>query len=320
MRHVPIPRRTGWAVLALVPSLVVGCGKDHVTGPPPPPPQLTSPRIAFISDRGGTQGIYLLNPSTGSVVGLTPAGVYDVDPAISPDGRRIAFATPVGGVNRLMTMAVNGTDRVFCGSSTQLGASQPHWSPDGKRIVFTGTSYRDGTTDVYTISATGGSLQPLTSNGVSHAFAWSPDGSRILYVSRRAPDASYGFPIDTLRDVTPDGSTVRTLLVLAIDFIGADYSPDGSHIVFDYWDFTRGFSLEICDEDGASRVLVARGNPDLEGLSAPSWSPDGAAIVFSARLSSLSSDLYTATPTPADPQLLLPGTAADMTPNWGPRP
>ncbi|MGE5178037.1 MAG: TolB family protein [Bacteroidota bacterium] len=319
MRHVPIPWRTGWAVLGLVLWLVIGCGKDRVTGPPPPP-QLTSPRIAFISDRSGTQGIYLLDPSTRNVVGLTPPGVYDADPAISPDGRRIAFATPVGAVNRLMTMAVDGTNRVLCGANAQFGASQPHWSPDGKRIVFTGTSYATGAANVYTILATGDSLLALTSNGVSHAFAWSPDGSRILYVSRRAPDASYAFPIDTLRDVTPDGTTVRTLLVLALDFIGADYSPDGSHIVFDYWDFSRGFSIEICDEDGASRVVAARGNPDLEGLSAPSWSPDGAAIVFSAHLSGLSGDLYTATPTPGDPQLFLAGTAADMTPNWGPRP
>ena len=322
MRGVPLPWCARWTFLVLVlPISFNGCGKDKTTGPPNPPPQLTSPRIAFTSDRGGVGGIHLYDPSTGGIVRLTPIGSIDQEPAISPDGRRIAFVSSSGGIKRLMTMAVNGGGRLPVLSNAQLAPANPHWSPDSKKIVFTGTS-QSGAMDVYTILASGDSLEPVTTDGWSRVFAWAPDGSRILYAYQNTTLLAPG---DSLRDILPSGSGMRHIFWTGPSYtvLGADYSPDGSQIVFDWIDVPAGntYKVEIMNSDGSNLHFVAQDVPDIAGLSQPSWSPDGSTIVFSAHpYSGGSNDLYTVTPSPADAQLLLGGTAVDEDPDWGPRP
>jgi Tol biopolymer transport system component len=296
--------------------ITFGCGDD--TGPGPAKvPRLTTPRIAMTSNRNGTGGIQLYDPSSGQITRLSPANAYDQDPAISPDGTRIAFVSTTSGGKVLMTMAVDGSDRKVCGTNLLLTPSSVQWSPDSRRIGFTGES-SSGARDVWIIDATGDSLRNLTSDGVSTALAWSPDGARVLYMR---PDASTPGS-NLLREVQPDSGGVRTLLgPLGIMILGADYSADGLHVAFCYdRGSPTGFVIEVCNPNGSNRVRVAESNPPLEELGPPSWSPDGTLIVFSAHIGTASNDLYTATPTPADPQLLLGGAPIDQEPNWGPRP
>lgn len=320
MTEVPMHEGTKSACAALVAVLLVsGCGKDKVGGPPPPPPQLTSPRIAFTSDRGGIGGIHLYNPADGSIVRLTPSGSLDKEPAISPDGLRIAFINSNGRFTRLMTMAVNGTNRTPVLESAQLVPSNPHWSPDSKKLVFTGTR-TSGATDVYTILATGDSLSAVTTNGWSRVLAWSPDGSRILYGYH---DLSNIATADSLRDVLPSGADTRHVYTTSEPLVGADYSPDGAHIVFDSFTISvsGGYRIQTIDADGSNYHGLAAYTPDIAGLSEPSWSPDGSTIVFSAHLlGGGTSDFYIVTTTPGDAQLLLGGSAVDEDPDWGPKP
>jgi dipeptidyl aminopeptidase/acylaminoacyl peptidase len=295
MRHVPIPWCAGWTALVLVLSIALdGCGKDDPTKPPPPLPQLTSPRIAFTR---GVNGIHLYDPATGTVVELSH-GSADEEPAISHDGRRIAFVNSSGGTRRLMTMAVNGTDRVPVLEDIQLSPAHPHWSSDNTRLVFTGTTLPSGAYNVYTILASGDSLRPLTSDGSSRALAWSPDGSRILYLYTDAAQA------DSVRDMLPSGLGIRFVAGPTGGLVGADYSPDGTNIVFAHSD---GVGIRM---------------PDISEIGQPSWSPDGSWIVISAHpVGGGTYDLFLTTPTPADTvQLLLGGSENDVDPDWGPRP
>jgi len=322
MRYRMILLREDLVALALV-LLFAASGCGDKSGPAPPkPPKLTSPRIAITSNRTGTGSIHLYDPTSGQVTRLSPAGIYDQQPAISPDGMRISFVSTAVSGQLLMTMAVDGSDRKACGTNTQLDASGPRWSPDSKHIAFTGVTKSTGARNVYTILVSGDSLRPLTSDDVSTALAWSPDGTRILYVHHEPPTGIGGSPTDYLRDVYPDGNGGRTLLgPLGIAIVGADYSADGLHLAVCYEGVPNvGYRLEVCDSDGNNRVVVAESTPRLEGLSPPSWSPDGALIVFSAHIGTGSDDLYTATPAPADPQPLLAGAPIDTQPAWGPKP
>jgi len=63
--------------------------------------------------------------------------------------------------------------------------SRPHFSPDGRWIVF--TAKVDGNDDIYIIPSEGGTARRLTYHPESDlALGWSPDGTRILFASRRA--------------------------------------------------------------------------------------------------------------------------------------
>jgi Tol biopolymer transport system component len=294
-------------------ALVVGCGDDSRVEPIKPP-QLTTPRIAFVSDRGGAySGIQLYDPSTGSITRLSTSG--DQDPAISPDGMRIAF---VGAGSQLMTMAVNGSDRKSCGSSLPLTVVGPCWSPDSRWIGFTGVHPISGARNAYIIQVSGDSLRPLTNDSKTTALDWSPNGAGLLCVQHDVPDT---LPVDYLLSIAPNGSPLGTVLgPLNVAITGADYSPDGTRIAFAYQaDPDVGYGIEICDANGANRVVVAESNPPLEGISGPSWAPDGSVLVLSAHVSTGSADLYRATTSFSDPTVQLGGTTVEMQPDWGPK-
>ncbi len=60
--------------------------------------------------------------------------------------------------------------------------SEPDWSPDGTRILY--TSYRNDALELWVLDLRDGKARALVANGAVNLDArWSPDGSRIAYVS-----------------------------------------------------------------------------------------------------------------------------------------
>ena len=103
-------------------------------------------------------------------------------PAISPDGSTIAFAYK----GDLYCVPANG------GEARQLTThaaydSQPIWSPDGKKIAF--TSNREGSLDVYVISAKGGAPTRLTTNSGKETPIAFKDNDHVLFSANIMPTA-----------------------------------------------------------------------------------------------------------------------------------
>ena len=102
--------------------------------------------------------------------------------SFSPDGRWIAFALgPNPNETNIFKMQVAGGERVQITFFEHAAAASPAWSPDGQRIAF--ISDQNGTPRVWTISADGGTAQPLENTNASdtnNKLAWWPS-SNIVY-------------------------------------------------------------------------------------------------------------------------------------------
>jgi TolB protein len=101
-------------------------------------------------------------------------------PAWGPDGRTIAFASRAGGRNAIYIMpAAGGAARKLYG---RKGACEPHFSPDGKRIVY------ETETNICSIGVDGRDNRPVTwYGGVQRYGRYSPDGKRIVFCQAPSP-------------------------------------------------------------------------------------------------------------------------------------
>jgi Tol biopolymer transport system component/predicted Ser/Thr protein kinase len=141
----------------------------------------------------------------------------ELDPAISPDGRAIAFAADYGGPMRLYVSHRGGRPIAITNALTGYHRS-PRWSPDGRQIAF-----QTGGT-IYVVPKSGGIPRPLVTPepGSWVAFpAWSPDGREMAYVQNHGV---YVRPVagGKPRRLVPEGGAPHSLA----------WSPDGQWIAF----------------------------------------------------------------------------------------
>lgn len=128
-------------------------------------------------------------------------------PAWRPDGRQIAFACRWDGANGVFVVPAGGgvPTKVY----DKKGACEPHWSPDGLRLVY------ETETNLFTIDPDGKKNRAVTFfGGVQRYGRFSPDGRSIVFcqgVSDRGPWELYIIPASggTPRQLTEDGSDMN---------------------------------------------------------------------------------------------------------------
>src|SRR5262245_53774288 len=151
-------------------------------------------------------------------------------PTVSAAQIAFAYANNIWTVER-----AGGTARRL--TSFQGQTANPHFSPDGRWIAFSG-EYA-GNFDVYLVAAEGGEPKRLTWHpGADMVEGWTPDGRSIMFSSNRATWAPSGAP--RFWTVPMEGG-VEEPMPLPRGFQGK-ISADGSRIAYrmnNSWDEER---------------------------------------------------------------------------------
>lgn len=291
------------AVLAalLAAFLLAGCGGG---GKP-------RPDLLFVSTRDGVYAIYAMNAdgsrqqrfSTDALPEKATAPsalLYEVDPAWSPDGRQVAFASDRSGRYEVyITSAAGGPAKRL--TSETGGATQPAWSPDGK-IAF--VRFQPGA--LYVVPVTGGPARPLSHDQADQSYpAWSPDGKQIAFV-RRSPGTS----VKEIWVMKADGTGRRQITHLEASVVSPTWAPSGTRLAFS--SNARGqYEVYMIGLDGKGLRRLTEGTADDTGSA---WSPDGKLIAFSRDGAIETVDLAGKLTTLTD------GQGNDSSPAWNPLP
>lgn len=226
------------------------------------------------AESGGTWTLFVADPRRQVwqklAVDLVPAR----DPAISPDGKVLAFRSKRDGTWNIYTMPTDGE-----GSATRLTrgmiySGAPVWSPDGKRIAF--EAYARGDLDIWVMNADGTQAIDLTENEKAHDFApaWSPDGKWIAFTSWRTGSKQLFLVAADCKKAC----AATNLSQNKFDEHSPAWSPDGKQLAF------------VSDRDGQRAIYIADFvNGALQNIrrltfsgwdDAPAWAPDGKWIAF----------------------------------------
>ena len=198
---------------------------------------------------------------------ISPEHVYHLrtvaDPALSPDGSRLAYTQSwvdqesLDSRSRIMVLeTASGLASEFTQGVKDTAAK---YSPDGRQLAFLRPD-GSGKRQVWVMGATGGEARPLAAvpGGVVD-FAWSPDSQRLVLCADVEPD-----------NPAPQSNPQGLPQVRVVRRIRYRYDTLG-------WRGDSHFHLFIADANGDTSRQITHG--DWDDL-APVWSPDGANIAF----------------------------------------
>ncbi|HEX8641256.1 MAG TPA: winged helix-turn-helix domain-containing protein, partial [Allosphingosinicella sp.] len=206
---------------------------------------------------------------------LTSDAGREIDPAISRDGRRLAFSASTPEGYDLFWRELGGDSAVRLTYDGSF-AEHPVWSPDGRRMAFLRREAGRGA--IYIADASTGGLEKLIDlQGWSFGLDWSPDGRTIAFTDSAGGGEGRSIVLLDL------ATRVRRTITRTASWRGDGrpvFAPDGRRLAFlrdAGLGLSRIFVADLADPDGA-RALSDRPE-EIRGLE---WDPQGAGLIYAA--------------------------------------
>jgi Tol biopolymer transport system component len=224
-------------------------------------------RLAMETSIGGNPQLFVYDTSRLRFDLVYQSPAVDTQPAWSPDGRRLAFASNQDGQYEIYVLNLD-TGVVFNLTRNPADDRYPAWSPDGQRIVF--TTDRDGNQEIYSTTLDGGEVVNLTQHPandlqpswfIEQRIAFASDRDNNLEIYLMNPDGTGQFNLSNtpgFDDYDPAGAPDASLIAFTSN-------RDGNPEIY---------SMNL---DGSNQTNLTR-NPARD--ETPAWSPDSQWIAF----------------------------------------
>jgi eukaryotic-like serine/threonine-protein kinase len=226
--------------------------------------RVDSPRESYTDT-----SLYTINADGTGLKQLMNIPGADLEPAWSPDGKRIAFTSIRDGNKQIYLLDVDSQSVIrLTKPDVNIENSQPAWSPDGKKIAY--LAKRLGTYQVWVMSDTGQENAQLVRSGQSlwdYAPAWSADGKGIVF-NQRPRDNLLTRPWLMSVQYPDDGTATRLNFPTPIEDV--KFSPDGLWLVSEGRDAQGNRDIYFMTIAGGNRTRLTT-DPSVE--FDPAWRP-----------------------------------------------
>ncbi len=215
---------------------------------------------------------------------LTTHTADDYQPAVSPDGKRVAFLSNRSGNNDIWLIPIDGGPARQLTTHTASDAD-PSWSRDGKKIAFTSLR-EDSKGDIWVLDLESGKETRTTDSRAAESHpSWFPDGKKIVFSrskevwsidlqAHKEERLFHGF----YPSVSSDGKYIA--------FISLDDSPSPQSSPAKGEEAKKEGTIRF-DGNGSIYIYKTADGKTMRLTSGefsdafPSWSPDGKEIYFS---------------------------------------
>jgi serine/threonine protein kinase/Tol biopolymer transport system component len=233
-------------------------------------PRFGAGTLFYLSSRDGADGLWSYRDGQALEIWKGSEGALQSPPAVSADGRSVAFSLSRNEKHQLYVITADGTGLHPLSSDVDVRGTAS-WSPDGEWIVVAGSDHNGA--GLFKLPADGGSPVRIAT-GPFLDPVWSPRGDLIVYCGTQV------FTLTPLLAVHPDGTPVN-LPEIKMQREGerARFLPDGRGLIYMLGSTMAGQDFWRLDiSTMGSRRLTRLSNPAV--MRTFDITPNGSRIVF----------------------------------------
>jgi Tol biopolymer transport system component len=225
-------------------------------------------RLVFSSTRSGIRQLWTALPDGSDPRPLTSGTALDERPAISPDGRLVAFISDRGGERGIWLIGIEGGTPQFLAPAADL-IDMLTWSPDGRQIAFAVAG--GDLPKLRVMSLADKRPRKLQTPGGASAPAWSPTDDVIAYLEQLRPNYtrvafvdSRGQPLHTSLPTSPN------LGVAALA-----WAPDGRRLA----SASANEGCWLIESSAAEPFRKVGDLPRSQRFHGVAWTRDGSSVI-----------------------------------------
>ncbi|UCD05728.1 MAG: PD40 domain-containing protein [candidate division WOR-3 bacterium] len=240
-------------------------------------------KIAFISDQGGIAQLLVVSSIDGRLIGKLVKSAYSAGYeglhlyhgglSWSRDGEYITFAAKSRGDDVLYVVSAADGKAYRRMKFDLTGIYSPRFSPDGKRIIFTGL--RDSYSDIYVCDIETGILENITNDIYSESFPDILSDDLITFISDR-PDSNEDYYYGQHGLFLYEHGEISRISPRSKYLASATFAPDGS--IYFVADYDSAYNLYYYSKEEGK---VSKRTDVFSGIYYPSISADGNKMAFS---------------------------------------
>ncbi len=178
-----------------------------------------------------TADIYVKNIDGTSIVQLTTDPAHDINPALSPDGSKLAFASNRAGSWDVYVMSTDGGQAIQI-TNDSAHELHPTWSPDGNQLAYCRMGEMSDRWEIWTTRFDRPAVKKFVTFGLFPE--WHPSQNKLVFQrSRERADRFFSVWTIDLDDANGgSGATTELISSPVAAVINPAWSADGNWVAF----------------------------------------------------------------------------------------